>query len=690
MLISLAWLRDLVRLDADAPAVARALTARGLTVDAIGESGGDAVFDIDIPANRPDCLGHRGVAREAAAAFGATMAPRGGVQAFQGRGGDPVDVSVTVTVEAPDLCGRYTARIVRGVTVGPSPAWVVARLAACGHRSINNVVDASNLVMLELGQPVHFFDFATLGGPAIVVRRAHDGETLTTLDGVVRTLAADDLVIADAKRAVALAGILGGADTEIGPDTRDVLIEAAWFLPQAVRRTARAQALVTDASQRFTRGADPEAPVEAQLLATVLLNRLASGVPARGTIDVRSRPPERRTIAMRVGRAATLLGFTPELDETVEALQAVGLAPRPGDDSIEITVPSWRVDLTREADVVEEVGRHLGYDRVPTKTPAAAPRSSAHPPSALEEEVRDRLAALGFHEAFNYAMIGPGDDDPFVADGPKEPLALANPISEALSRLRRALAPGLAASAGMNLRRGSQDVRLFEVGKVFCPREPGALPEEPLHAAFAWCGATEPRHWGVPPRDADTFDAAGLVEDVLSLGPGANGWTRARCTLPGVHPGRGISWRRPDGTELAWCGPVHPELAARLDLSAPVLLGEIDLGTKDAAPPVHPYRPIPRVPAVTRDLSIVLAEGVAAGSVLARLVEVGAPAPARLHWLDRYAGPPLKPGEVAMTLRVILQPFDRTLTDPETEGYRSRLLEALETVPGVHLRRMDT
>jgi phenylalanyl-tRNA synthetase beta chain len=690
VLISFAWLRDLVRLDADAPAVARALTARGLTVDAIGESGGDAVFDIDVPANRPDCLGHRGVAREVAAAFGATMAPRGGVQAFQGRGGDPVDASVTVAVEAPDLCGRYTARIVRGVTVGPSPAWVVARLQACGQRSINNVVDASNLVMLELGQPVHFFDFGRLRGPAIVVRRAGDGETLKTLDGVLRRLGADDLVIADAGRAVALAGILGGGDTEIGPHTRDVLIEAAWFLPQAVRRTARAQGLVTDASQRFTRGADPEAPVEAQLLATVLLNRLAAGVPARGTIDVRSRPPERRTIAMRLGRAETLLGFSPSLDEAVEALQAVGLAPVAAGSSIEITVPSWRVDLTREADVVEEVGRHLGYDRVPARTPNSAPRSSAHPPSSLEEEVRDRLAALGFHEAFNYSMIGPGEDDPFVASGGAEPLALANPISEALSRLRRSLAPGLAASAGMNLRRGSQDVRLFEVGKVFRPREPGALPNEPLHVAFAWSGAADPRHWGLAPRAVDTFDAAGLVEDVLSLAAGAGGWTRARCTLSGIHPGRGVSWRRPDGGELAWCGPVHPDLAARLDLPAPVLLGEIDLGSKDATVPVRPYRPIPRVPSVTRDLSIVLEEGVPAGSVVARLSEVEAPAPARLAWLDRYAGPPLKPGEVAMTLRVILQPFDRTLTDPETEGYRSRLLEALETVPGVHLRRIDT
>jgi phenylalanyl-tRNA synthetase beta chain len=603
-----------------------------------------------------------------------------------------VTAVASVTIDAPDLCGRYTCGLVRGVTVGPSPPAVVRRLTACGVRPINNVVDASNLVMLELGQPVHFFDLAKLKGPAIRVRLAAPGETLTTLDAVPRSLEPTMLVIADAAGPIALAGVMGGAETEIRASTRDVLIEAAWFSPASVRKTARGLGLSTDASQRFERGCDPEAPAAAQELALRLLAELSGGKPAPGIIDVRKAAPSVRTLSVRMTRAHGLLGFPPSLQEAQGALAALGLSPKAGGDVIEVTVPSWRVDLEREADLVEEIGRHLGYERIPAKLPQGA-TSLSRPSrrSDLEELVRDRLSGLGFHEAFSYAMIGPGEDDPFVAPGSPAPLALRNPISETLGVLRRSLLPGLLRTADQNLRRGAEDVRLFEVGGVFSARSPGELPDEPSRVGIAWSGPAAPPHWSGASRPVDAWDAAGLIEDLLLLAAGDRRFQRDRAQLPGLHPGRSVLWRDDAGRAVGWCGPVHPEHAARLGLPAQVLLAEVDLTLAASVPaPAAAYRPISRVPGTWRDLSLVLAPDATASGVIAALARVASPAPADMRWIDRYTGPPLNPGEVAMTLRVMLQPLDRTLTDGEAESYMATLLAALDTVSGVHLRRMDT
>ena len=689
MLISFAWLKELVPVAADAAEVGRRLTARGLTVDAVTTLHDDTVFDLDVPANRPDALGHLGVAREVAAAFGLVLKP----QAEPPEGfGSPVASTVSVTIEAPDLCGRYTARLVRGVTVGPSPAKVIRRLEACGVRSINNVVDASNLVMLELGQPVHFFDLETLSGPTIRVRRATSGESLTTLDGIERSLDPTMLVIADASRAVGLAGVLGGADTQIRAATKDVLVEAAWFSPDAVRKTARTLGVSTDASQRFERGCDPEAPPRAQNLALRLLAELAGGIPAPGMIDVRPSTPPARTLTVRLARAARLLGYAPSHDEATVALAALDLAPRARGEAIEVTVPTWRVDLEREADLVEEIGRHLGYDRIPSRTPPGVPRSSpASRESDLAEAVRDRLAALGFNEAFSYAMIGPGEDDAFVAEGHPPPLALRDPIAETLSLLRRSLLPGLLNATDQNLRRGTADIRLFEVGAVFHARSAGQLPQEPSHAGFAWTGSATPPHWSGTSRAADAWDAAGLIEDILSLAARGRAFRRGRADLPGLHPGQSFQWRDDAGARVAWCGPVHPDRAARLGLPARVLLGEVDLALAGRYPAdVVAYRAISRLPGTWRDLSLVIAPEAGAGAVLAALAVVPSPAPVSMTWIDRYTGAPLAAGQSAMTLRVMLHPLDRTLTDAEAEVYRAELLAALDAVPGVRLRRIDT
>jgi phenylalanyl-tRNA synthetase beta chain len=686
MLISVAWLKELVPLDAGAPEIARRLTARGLTVDAVTASGTDTVLDIDVPANRPDALGHLGVAREAAAAFGVPLAARAAPPAASGA---PVSDAATVTIEAPDLCGRFTAGLVRGVTVAPSSPAVVRRLEACGLRSINNVVDASNLVMLELGQPVHFFDLARLDGAAIRVRRASPGERLTTLDGVDRTLDPDMLVIADARRGIGLGGVIGGSDTEIRESTRDVLIEAASFAPSSIRRTARALGVSTDASQRFERGVDAEAPPIAQRLAARLLAAWAGGAPAPGMIDVRPRPASSRALSLRLSRATRLLGYAPSPDEALAALAALGLEPRVEGDLVHVVVPSWRVDLEREADLVEEIARHLGYDRIPSRSPASAPRPAASAGTDLEERVRDRLSHLGFAEALTYAMIGAGDDAPFVDTDAPAAIVLANPIAETLAVLRRSIAPALLRSADQNVRRGTPDTRLFEVGRVFRARGAGELPDEPLHVALAWTGSAGPAHWSAPSRATDTFDLAGAVDDILDHAGAGLSLSKHSARLPALHPGRSVEWRNTSGKRIAWCGPTHPGLASALGLEAVVFLAEIDLSAAAAPAPVS-FRPIPRFPAASRDLSIVLDPGTPSSSVLEALSRVPAPAPPSFSWIDRYEGAPLETGQVAMTLRVILQPLDRTLTEGEAEAFRAKLVDALERVGGARLRRIDT
>lgn len=685
MLVSVAWIKSLLPGLPGASEVARVLTSRGLTVDAVAEVPGDFVLDVDVPANRPDALGHVGVAREVAAGLGLPFDPTSEAPAGAGA---PVGDVVRVAIDDDDLCRRYTAGLVRGVSVSPSPAWVVARLEACGLRSINNVVDSSNLVLLELGQPVHFFDLARLAGPEIRIRRAGAGEVLVSLDGAERRLVPDMLVIADARRPVALAGVMGGADSEIHDTTRDVLIEAAWFLPGSVRRTARTLGMSTEASQRFERGCDPEAPIAAQHLAMRLLAEVCGGTPAPGVVDLYPgrRAPSR--VSVRLARAATLLGYEPSRAEARRALEAVGCRVTAADAvALEVETPSWRVDLEREADLVEEIGRHVGYDRIPTATIPLAPAGSGVAPDADDERVRDRLASLGFHEALCYAMIGPGEDAGYAAEQDPAPLALTNPISESLGWLRRSLLPSLAAAAAANLRRGVDDVRLFDVGRVFLPHGRGAFPEERVRAGAVWAGASGARHWSAPARPVDLWDVAGTVEAVLHLLRPRGAWQRGRSARGCFQPGRSIAWSVPGGAPVAWCGQLDPARAAALDSPAPIYLAEIDLDAVAILPRAVPqHRPLPRVPASWRDLSLVCAPGVEAGTLLAALKAVPAPAPASFEVVDRFEGAPLREGEVALTVRVILRPLERTLEDAATESYRSALVLALDGVPGVQLR----
>jgi len=680
MYASLNWLREMCPFDAGTADVAAALTRRGLTVDSITAFGEDERFEIDIPANRPDCLGHRGLARELSAAFGVAL--RAAAPAPDATGAD-VAASIVVHIDAADLCGRFTARIVRGVRIEPSPTHVVQRLEVCGVRSINNIIDVSNLVMLETGNPIHFFDLPTIEEQRIVVRRAAPGEKLTTLDGQERTLDEEMLVIADGRRAVALAGVMGGGETEIGERTRDVLIEAAWFLPSSIRRTARRTGLSTDASHRFERGVDPEGVRAAQDMAVRLLVELAGGAADAGWIDVYPATSEPRRLTLRPAELSRLLGYTPSIDESLQALAALELQPQGGPDSISVTVPSWRVDLEREADLVEEVARHLGYDRIPTSVAGLPAIETVAAKPDRGELARNVLARCGFHEAYGYAMIERGEDDRFVEPTLNSPTELTHPIVETMAVLRRSILPGLLRAIDLNQRRGVRDVRLFEVGRVFHPTA-NDFPAEPLRVGIVWCGRARPAHWSEPDREVQWFDLAGLVETVLQgVAPGLVA-DRAAGATAAHHPGASAHWTV-DGTAVAWAGALHPELGR--DRGRRVWLAEIDLERLPACETrVCEYTALPNLGAVERDIAVVLPPGRTWREVRDALCAVPAPVPASIEAVDRYEGKPLPQGSAAVTVRVRLQPDRTSLTEETIEAYRQRLLDQLTGPLGLEIR----
>ncbi len=662
----------------------RRLTARGLTVESIAAAGADTVLDVDVPANRPDCLGHRGLAREVAAAFGAALAPL----PPEVRGVPPPSAeAIRVEIEAPDLCARYTARIVRGVRVGPSPAWVRERLEACGLRSINNVVDASNLVLLG----------ARPADPLLRRRTARRA-------GPARPPGAPRRAPAHARRNAARARPRHARDRRRRATRARSRASSAAPIPRSAPRPARSSSrrrgsdrrrsaatsrrldLRTDASHRFERGADIEAPLAAQQLAARWLEELAAGTPAEGTLDVYPVPRPQVELALRLEQLERLLGYRPTTDQVLAALAAVDLAPRAGAGGrVEVSVPSWRVDLTREADLVEEVGRHIGYDAIPVSLDGLPPGVPDAPDEELEDRARRILASIGFHEAFGYAMIGDGEDEGFVSDAPRA-ARLSNPIAEPLACLRRSLLPGLLQALDTNHRRGVRDARLFDVGRVFLFRHAGKLPSERVCAALAWSGAARPRHWSEPARDVDFPEVAGAVERVL--GGLRRGLALERRTggPAWFHPGRSAEWTLGDGAVVARAGALHP--TRQRGFEHPIWLAEIDLDALAAlaATPVRAAA-VPRLSLVSRDLSLRLPRGLPFEEIRRALSTVEAPATrVQFDVIDRYTGPPLPEDEVSLTVRFDLAPDERTLVEAEIEAYRRALVAALERLDGVRLR----
>jgi phenylalanyl-tRNA synthetase beta chain len=690
MKVLLSWIREFVDVAGTAEEIGARLSLRGLALEGLEPLGDDAVLDFDVTANRPDCLSIRGIAREIATAYQLPLAatPGGSIRSA-------APVSIPVTISDQDLCSRYVAAVA-DVRIGPSPAWMQSRLTACGHRPINNVVDITNYVLLELGYPMHAFDYSKLTGPAIVVRRARAGERITTLDGKERRLEPDMLVIADVERPQAIGGVMGGAESEVSDSTRRIVFEAAWFNAKSVRATSKRLALRTEASYRFERGADLSGTAQAMTRALQLLEHTAAGAAAGPIVDcypVRHVPREltldpaliRRVLGMSVpeeettrilaslGFAVTPLGSwqaaAPEAATLTAALTNPGRAWR-------VQVPAWRIDVQRPVDVVEEVGRHYGFEHLAGTFPAVEqPSAPSDDRLARDARIRRALLAMGASEAITFAFIEERAAEPFLAGS--VPVALANPLSEKFTTLRPSLLPGLVDAVSHNRRHGRRDVRLFEIGTRF---RPGG---EARAAAVVWTGVAEPEHWSRPARQVDFFDVKGVVEQVCATMSVTCEFVPAAA--PYLFDGRSAEVRVA-GQTVGVCGQLRDAILEKRDLPPddPVFALEMDLDAVSALVSQSPQfaRPLPRHPSVIRDLAILVADTLSAETVRGTIRAAGPATLVDVREFDRYQGKGIPDGQVSLALRLTFQAPDRTLTDIEVHTAMQRIVADLTSQLG--------
>jgi len=691
MKILLSWLREFVDVPGTAEQIATTMSVRGFAVEGIESlpeyteavsadgtvartpaASADAVIDFEVTANRPDCLSVAGMAREIATAYGLQVRrPVAGGSSLALTSLKSVEQGdIDIAIESKELCPRYVGAVA-DVKVGPSPEWMQNRLRAAGVRPISNIVDITNYVLLELGQPMHAFDLTKLGGGAIRVRTARPGETLRTLDGQMRTLTPEMLVIADAERAVAIAGVMGGADSEVSEETQTIVFESAYFTPQQVRRTSKALGLKTEASTRFERGTDPRLPVTAMERACALLELVRAGA-ARGTlIDRYPLRLEPAVLRLRRARITGLLGTAVPDTDIKRILESLGFALREADTGWDVTVPTRRVDVLREVDLIEEVARHYGFDRIPVTFPAL---TTAPPPMdpriAQARALRAIMTGAGFSEAVTFGFVSEQAAVPFAPEADLVPIA--NPLSESFAVLRPSVLPGLVAAVAHNRRREQRDVRLFEIGARFS-RSRG----ERRSLALAWTGAVGADHWSGGTRPIDYFDVQGVVQRVCQA-------LRVDVHMQGVAepwlvPGRGAAIAS-DGVRIGTMGLLASSIVEQNELatSDAIYVAEIDLDTVPPVDEAMQVEPLPRHPSMSRDISILVADTLAAGTVRQTVQQNAPDTLVRVSEFDRYQGKGIPDGQVSLSLRLTFRAPDRTLTDSEVQKAVEAILAALK------------
>ncbi len=679
MRIDANWIIELLEGEADLDLLAERITDVGFAVELREAVGGGEVWDVEITTNRPDAMNHRGLAREAAVALGTTVQP---LVVNLGESGDQsASELAAVVIDDPEACSRYVARVVRGVRIGTSPDWLAARLERSGVRPINVVVDVTNLVLLELGQPLHAFDLAALEEQRIVVRRARKGEKLTTLDGEERELDPSILVIADAERAVALAGIMGGADTEIIRSTTDILLESAHFDPVTVRRAARKLGMHTEASHRFERGCDPGMAPTAADLAAALIAKLAGGTVCPGRIDVQPRPATPQEITFSLDHLSAFTGLAIDGDRAVEILQGLGFGPEQSGDTVTCTVPSWRVDVELKEDLYEEIIRHVGYGNVPSELPVLSSRPGGRAPG-WEQVDRAREAALGagLDEVVTYSFIDPEEDEPTAELPlcPGQPLELSNPLSQNQATMRRSLLPGLIGSARELFNRGERELSIFEQGRAFALTD--GSPVEMERLALLMAG---PRGSWDATHETDFRDLKGVMEELLSrLKLAGKQWKRGGA--PWLDEAEGAVVVAEDGKTLAVAGRLDATMADRWDLRFPVYLAELDL---EAMGPVGlpVFEPLARFPAVVMDLTIEHERRLAYAKLEATVRQLAPELVEQIGLVVRYEGKNVPKGRVRTTLRLVYRHPERSLTQDEVNAAQQELRDKLVDALGVQL-----
>jgi phenylalanyl-tRNA synthetase beta chain len=709
--ISPQWLREFVDLTVDDRRLAEDLTSIGIAVEGISGEGANTVFEMEIGTNRPDAMNHYGVAREAAAFYGFGLKPfeataeavpsravlppagpsRGDAGSTSPRSNSSRSSSTgdfEIDIEDKEGCARYTAQIVRGVKIKASPEKIVARLALVDQRSINNAADASNYTLWEMGHPTHAFDLDLLEGGQIIIRRARAGETLKTLDGVDRTLAPEDLIIADAKKPVALAGVMGGFDTMITDKTKNVLIESAWFDPVAVRKTAKRLAMHTDASHRFERGADYGAtPLACALVAQRIIDS-GGGKLDGDAIDAVARELDQAPVVLRISRVHRILGSHLETHEIVAILKRLGfeLVPEPGaQPEFSVRIPTWRLDVEREIDLIEEIARLHGYNNFPNTLPAFSGAVVESSQAAKQAKLRSSLLALGYNEAVSLSFIAHADAETFSSTPVIE---LENPLSEEASLMRSSLLPGMLNMLAYNLNRGTEDVRLFEMGDVYEASGAGATER----ARICLCVTASALKHGIlqgsvldTSKDAHDLDVfRSFKGDVETLLQAFQQKSLAFDNRTADYYDPGCSARAlMDGEEVAQFGQLHPQVAAARKLRQEVFVAEV-FGDRLFARKLREirYEPLPRFPGVERDFSFLFDDGVTFDKIRAAVLGLDLRELRSFAPVEIFRGGSVPAGKYSILLRALFQSLDRTLREDEVADWSAKIVAALQHLGG--------
>jgi phenylalanyl-tRNA synthetase beta chain len=690
------WLKEFVDVTASPDDLRARLSLAGIAVDSVEETVAGPVLDAEVTANRPDCLGHLGIAREVAAIYRLPLKPlHPALKEVSEKTAD----ATRVEIEAPELCGRFTARVIRGVKVQPSPDWLRQRLEAIGEKSINNVVDVTNYVMFELGHPLHAFDFDKLAEHRLVVRRAQPGEKLKTLDGGEQKLTKDICVIADAQRAVSVGGIMGGANSEISFSTKNILIECAWFDPISIRRSSKALGLRTEASYRFERGADPEMAEPASRRAAELIQQLAGGELLAGVVDVYpGREAEKRLELSRKELLRVMGADVPDRD-IEQILSALGFHPvrvdanRGSEGSIaavwECRAVSWRRDVTRGIDLIEEVARHYGYDKFPPRLPPAKLPAHRLPHAEAQDRLRERIVALGYQEIVEIPIVDTKRDELFRGPG-LVPAMIGNPLAEDAAVMRSSGTVSMLRAIEWNLNHGQRNLRLFEIGKMYELRS-----GEPVETHVLTLGTTGAASEKTIHEAGRQFEFADLKGDLDNIGrllggvvweAGGPEWLNgARAARFYLKPASGQQQEF-----IGSAGQIARRVAEQFKFRQDVFVAELRLeplltGFERAVTAVR-FKPLPRFPAVERDFSLILADGVQFAQVAETIRSLGISELQNIEALDLFRGGQIPAGKYSLMIRVTFQSAEATFTDAWLNEFSARIVASLQQKLGATLR----
>jgi len=646
---------------------------------------GDVILDLAVTPNRPDCLSVIGIAREVAALTGQKMVLP---EASYEETALPVDQQISIDIVAPDLCPRYCASLITGIKLADSPVWMQQRLLACGMRPLNNIVDITNYVMLEYGQPLHAFDYQRIRGRKIIVRRANHGENIVSLDGVERSLSPDMLVIADEERAVAVAGVMGGANSEVTGQTTSILLESASFNPASIHYTGRMLRMPSEACMRFERGIRPELTLHALRRATQLIVRLAGGEAAKGVVDVFPGKTDHEPVLLSTGEVKRVLGIGFSLNQIVDTLVSLGFECQKTSSKSEVLVktPYWRSDINRPVDLIEEVARITGYDKIPsTLLGQPLPKQNPEPIIGLKQEARHGLAGFGFREIITFSLTGREMLNKLLPEPhplEPEPIRLTNPMTAEQEYLRPNLRASLLAALSTNQRHEESGIRLFELGRVYLAK-PDDLPEEPEIVCGVMSGTRLERSWHGNGELLDFYDAKGVVEGLLKRVGVEAGFTG--CHDESLHPNKQMAIIAGDN-RVGVVGELHPKVSQAFEILGTACLFEINLTALSAFATGHKmFQPIPRFPATVRDIALIVDAGISHQKVHDIIRSL--PLVSRVTVFDVYAGEQVPPGKKSLAYSITFQSPTHTLTDDETDHVQQQILDRLTRELGATLRR---